>query len=637
MSAPQEFRIFLSGVTSEFGKARSEIANDLSARGLLVKVQHHFRQEADTETTLAKLNKYISECFAVVHIAGARSGSFPGGDEAKPFRHILPPGVACASYTQWEFYLARHHQRRLSIYIAKAGYQPDEPDATISDNDTTLQSEHIRRLEKLDRDYFATTDELCRRVLCEDWPIVPIKKPRNLPFASLGSLFKGRDAFLDRLHETLTRDQEKHAAAVTGKALHGLGGIGKTRLAVEYALRHEREHSALLFVPAETPERLSTGLAALAGPDILDLPEKDAREDEVKIPAALNWLEHHPGWLMILDNVDDDKAAAAVEDFVARLKGGHVLITGRTGDFSAAIETFPLDVLSEDDAANLLLDATKKREKAANDGALAHELARELGGLALALAQACAYIDRQRMSFTRYLKLWRETRETVLTWFDKRLVSYNHDVGLATTWAASVEKLTPPGRRLLGLCAFLDPAPIPKFLLDVPVPAPFDAHDALADLFAYSLASQVDTSDAKAPGAGFAVHRLVQDFTKRGMLEEHRREVLKEALGWVSAAFTGDPEDVRTWPVLDPLSLHALTLLITVSRLGSTSRLRASTANSACCSKGRRAMRKPSCSCNARWPSVRRAMGLIIPTSLPASTISPNCCASPTALRRPSL
>lgn len=112
-------RIFIFAVTSEFGKARDEIANDLSARGLLVKVQRQFRQEADTETTLAKLNKYISDCFAVVHIAGARSGGFPGEDEAKPFRDVLPSEVARASYTQWEFHLARHHKRRLSIYIAR--------------------------------------------------------------------------------------------------------------------------------------------------------------------------------------------------------------------------------------------------------------------------------------------------------------------------------------------------------------------------------------------------------------------------------------------------------------------------------------------------------------------------------------
>jgi len=381
------------------------------------------------------------------------------------------------------------------------------------------------------------------------------RKPRNLPYVSIGTLLKGREAVLERLHDALARSQDGRAIA-----LHGLGGVGKTRLAVEYAWQHEAEHVALLFVSAETPERLGSGLAALAGQEILDLLEKGAHEDAAKIAAVTRWLEANPGWLLILDNVDDETAATAVEALVSRLPGGQVLVTGRAGDFSKAIEAFAVDVLSETDAASLLLDSTKKRETAPNDDVLAHELARELDGLALALAQASAYIDKQRTSFARYLKLWRETRETVLRWFDKRLVGTNRDIGLAATWATSVEKLTPEGRRLLEICAFLDPAPIPKFLLDVPVQAITDAHDALADLYAYSLASPADISDGKAVSAGFTVHRLVQDFTRSGMTEEQQRAVLQEALGWVDDAFVGDPQDVRAWPVLGPLAPHALNL-----------------------------------------------------------------------------
>ena len=88
------------------------------------------------------------------------------------------------------------------------------------------------------------------------------RQPRNLPFISLGSLFKGRDIFLDNLHRVVTRDPDKHAGAITVTALHGLGGVGKTRLAIEYALRHEPQHSALLYLSAETPEpRLTSRLS----------------------------------------------------------------------------------------------------------------------------------------------------------------------------------------------------------------------------------------------------------------------------------------------------------------------------------------------------------------------------------------
>src|SRR5262249_10197402 len=154
------------------------------------------------------------------------------------------------------------------------------------------------------------------------------------------------------------------------------------------------------------------------------------------------------------------------------------------------------------------------------------------------------YINQQRIGFARYLSLWREKRETVVNWFGKRLVSYNHDVGLAATWATSVDELTPGGRRLLELLAFLAPEPVPDHLLDVPVTSPegFDAHDALADLFAYSLATRL--VESKEPS--FSIHRLVQEFTRERLDAAKRNEVLAEALGWVSAAFVDDPEDVRS-------------------------------------------------------------------------------------------
>ena len=122
-------------------------------------------------------------------------------------------------------------------------------------------------------------------------------------------------------------------------------------------------------------------------------------------------------------------------------------------------------MLDEAAATEFLLQRTRDdRAPAADDAAQARELAHELGGLALGLEQAGAYIARQRIGFARYLMLWREKRESVLNWFDKTTMSYDHDVGLAATWAASVEKLTPESRRLLDRLAFLAPDPIPDSL-----------------------------------------------------------------------------------------------------------------------------------------------------------------------------
>src|SRR5262249_19074104 len=175
----------------------------------------------------------------------------------------------------------------------------------------------------------------------EDRPPRPVPKPTPLPYPSLGSLFKGRDAFLQDLHRSLTRDAGR--TAITGSALHGLGGIGKTRAAVEYARAHEAEYTALLFVIAETPEALRRNLAALAGPLILDLREQDEPKEDVRLKAVLDWLKRHAGWLLILDGLDTPEAVNGANDLLSRLIGGHVLITSRLANFAGHFD--PLEPL----------------------------------------------------------------------------------------------------------------------------------------------------------------------------------------------------------------------------------------------------------------------------------------------------
>jgi tetratricopeptide (TPR) repeat protein len=150
---------------------------------------------------------------------------------------------------------------------------------------------------------------------------------------------------------------------------------------------------------------------------------------------------------------------------------------------------------------------------------------------------------------------------------------------LATVWQTSVARLTPESRRLLDRLAMLAPDPIPDSLLDVAIPgeaagllhsvarilrrlagdrriAGYDSQKARAGLYAYSLITRATGEDGAAKG--FVVHSLVQDFARRAMREGRRTEALREALEWVNAAFVGAPNDVRSWPIHDPLAPHAL-------------------------------------------------------------------------------
>ena len=292
-----EFRVFLSAVTSEFGAARDAVANDLQARGLEVRVQRSFRQEPGADTLLRLLHDYIRDCSAVVCVIGTRSGACPSPAAAAEFAHLLPTAVTEASYTQWEFFFARAYKRRLSLYIATADYRPDR-DVPTGENHPELQKAFIRHIETAGLHYtpFASRDQLRAEVLKEPWPEQVRAKPIVLPYASLGSLFKGREEFLRRLCESLTR-ADGGRTAIVSKALYGMGGIGKTRAAVEYAWAYRDDYTALLFAQADSPEELHRNLAGFAGP--LTLPEREAAEEEIRLNAVLSWLNTNPGWLLI--------------------------------------------------------------------------------------------------------------------------------------------------------------------------------------------------------------------------------------------------------------------------------------------------------------------------------------------------
>jgi tetratricopeptide (TPR) repeat protein len=567
-------RIFLSTVSSEFRSYRDRLAEKLKRPNLSVHVQEDFIA-AGTET-LDKLDDYIRECKAVVHLVGDMTGAMASPSDVAAITKRYPDfatrcpalaetlstGTPALSYTQWEAFLALYHDKIL-IIAAPTPEAPRDPSSRKVDAEITTQQAHLQRLRSCHR-YpeirFANADDLIIEVLrsklqdiLRQIELSPTRKPNTLPYASLRTLFKGRGEPMKRLRDAFPRSSDSRATTIV--ALHGLGGVGKTRLAIEYGWQHEEEYTALLLISARTPELLNSNLAELAGPLIFDLPEKNARDNEEKIKAALNWLDRNPRWLLILDNMDDSAAAAAVPALLPRLKGGDVIITGRMANFGAEVETLELDVLGSQEATSFLLERTAlRRRTTADDEILARELAEELGGLALALEQAGAYIAHQTMSLARFLQEWKRNREKVLNWYEPGVMHYHASV--AVTWQTSVVQLTDPAGELLELLAWLAPEPIPEFLLDVEIPEVGIAgsYDAVADLAAFSLV----TRDRDTHTPQFSVHRLVQDVTRCGLAADAPLSRLREALNWVDAGFVGNPDDVRTWPRLDPLAPHAL-------------------------------------------------------------------------------
>jgi serine/threonine protein kinase/tetratricopeptide (TPR) repeat protein len=385
----------------------------------------------------------------------------------------------------------------------------------------------------------------------------------NLPFPPLGDLFKGRAEDLASLDE----------AHLQSHVLHGLGGIGKTRLAVEHAWQHGRRYRAVLFVLADSPDGLNRGLASLSRADLLDLPERnDPAESEVK-GAVLRWLRDHSGWLLILDNVDTQEALLAVTRLLPSLTAGRVLITSRRRDWPPGVNRKSLDVIPMPAATDFLLKRTAKdRRRETDDAAQALQLAELLNGLPLALEQAAAYISHTQISISEYLEIWEKECDSVLSWHDEGVMQY--PASLAVTWQGSFHQLAPTAQALLRLVAYMAPDPIPAEMLEVSAEIarkavrlcvePGDAtqsrplrHD-LAELAALSLISR--------QGTDLAVHRVVQEVIRQRIPEGDRIAWIETAISLVVEYTPFQTDDPTYWPVLDALRSHMSHLLAHASQ-----------------------------------------------------------------------
>jgi hypothetical protein len=280
-----DVNLFLSCVSNEFGDYRDDLRRALTRPNVEVKIQEDF--QALGGDTLAMLETYVESCDVVVHFFGDMAGSAPKPSSVDDLLKRRPElaarladkgmdhsALGRLTYTQWEAWLAigfnRDGAKQNLVIVTPAFGGKRGAKFAPDDASRASQADHLTRLKAIDvypAKPFASADNLVARVFgsavldaLKRADSGSITKPRNLPFASLGGLFAGRDEDLADLHTALL------GAKGAPVALHGLGGIGKTRLAIEYAWSREAVYSALLFVSASDGAALNAGLAGLTAP-----------------------------------------------------------------------------------------------------------------------------------------------------------------------------------------------------------------------------------------------------------------------------------------------------------------------------------------------------------------------------------
>jgi tetratricopeptide (TPR) repeat protein len=363
-------------------------------------------------------------------------------------------------------------------------------------------------------------------------PIWRVPYRRNISFT-------GREGLLEELDRALTRG----AAA----ALTGLGGIGKTQLALEYAYRHRDEYRVVWWMRAEDAATLAADYAGLAA--ALGLIQREATEQAVVVAAVRQWLEQNAGWLLVFDNAEN---RAAVRDYVPQGRG-KVIITSREPVWSGVATPLGLEVLAAEEAVDFLCKRTGD-----TDAAAAATLAEDLGRLPLALEQAAAYIEDTGGSLQYYRQLYAENHAALLR---QGRLSTEYPDTVATTWTLSIGKVDEPARALLNLCAFFAPEGIPLDAIREKaggLPSPLDIVAADAVRLDSAIAALLRFSLIGRKGEDLSVHRLVQAVMRERLEDAEQRGWAAAAVGMLDARFPSGSADVRTWPVCARLLTHAL-------------------------------------------------------------------------------
>jgi tetratricopeptide (TPR) repeat protein len=403
----------------------------------------------------------------------------------------------------------------------------------------------------------------------------------NVPYKQ-NRYFTGREDTLLQLHRALSDINTVGLTHTQG--ISGLGGIGKTQTAVEFAYRYGIEYDAVFWVRADSLTALFAGFVEIAR--LLQLPERREQDQRIIVEAVLRWLRLHARWLLIFDNMDD---LTLTQPFLPLANRGHILFTTRARAFENLAQRVEIRQMEQETGALLLLRRAELiplqamlNRAVSKDRDLACTISREMDGLPLALDQAGAYIKETPSTLVQYLLLYQQRREDLLK--IRGANSQDYPAPVATTWSLSFEKVTqanPATTDLLTLCAFLAPDAIPEtifrlgapYLGDLLKPVAANEHQfnlACREALRYSLIAREGDDET------LTMHRLVQTVLRENTPEKKqggwrlmpasfskhktivtRKEWKERAVLAVNAAGP-NVQDVEEWPACEVWTPHAL-------------------------------------------------------------------------------
>jgi tetratricopeptide (TPR) repeat protein len=343
--------------------------------------------------------------------------------------------------------------------------------------------------------------------------------------------FTGRDPLLERLHLALhdTRPKQYNHRI----SLHGLGGVGKTQIALEYAYRHKSHYQYVFWISAVDQAKLLSGFGSIAkATRCVNLTSIQQPDEAAK--SVLKWLEITEKCLLVIDNLDD---FAIVDGYLPSTTSAvHTLITTRN-KFSNRIpaEGFEIMTMGPEESVEFLTQRIKlPNSQSSQVLSEAPKIVKELGYLPLAMEQAAAYICESE-NIVEFLTTFKESRRELLA---RRTAGNSYPYTIATTWRMSLkglESLCPNSIVLLQFLVFLNPDEIlVEFLKAGASGLKSELRAIIADNFRFReclIALQSFSLIRVFGGAEkIGIHRLVQGVIKDDLNAQQQAGLLSNAV-----------------------------------------------------------------------------------------------------------
>ncbi|MCG6500312.1 FxSxx-COOH system tetratricopeptide repeat protein, partial [Kitasatospora sp. A2-31] len=363
--------------------------------------------------------------------------------------------------------------------------------------------------------------------------------------------FTGRGRLLETLRDGFTLGP----AAEPVQVLYGMGGVGKSQAAVEYAHRFAPTYDVVWWVPAEEPAGVPQRLAGLATELGLESSGDVARTARAVLDA-LGRGRPYPRWLLVFDNAEDPEHLAPW--LPAGSADGHVLVTSRDRRWARHRGRTEVEVFDRAESVELV-----RRFNAGVPAVDADRIAELLGDLPLAVGQAAAWLHETPMPAATYAELLDETLTDILDRSVRADAEYS--TVTAATWriaGADLRRINAPAARLLEVCGFLGPDAIPIRLLysapvteavGLPAGAP-EGRLAMGEIL--RTVNQFNLARYDQTGGTLSVHRITQALLRDQTAEADRarvRAVVHRALALDSP---GDPDTPDNWPRYAELLPH---------------------------------------------------------------------------------